>query len=44
MLKLVVDGKELDVENDCKEMTAEELNKLEDKLNKSNNIEFKIEG
>lgn len=44
MLKLVVDGKELDVENDCKEMTEEELNKLEDKLNKSNNIEFKIEG
>lgn len=44
MLKFIVDGKEVDIENDSKNMTEDELKKLEDKLNKSSEIGFKIEG
>ena len=43
MLKFIVDGKELDIENDCKDMTEEEIKKLEDKINKNSTIDFKIE-
>lgn len=43
MLKFIIDGKELDIENDCKDMTEEEIKKLEDKINKNSTIDFKIE-
>lgn len=44
MLEFIVDGKEVNIEKDSKEMTPEKLKELEDKLNKSSSIEFKIEG
>lgn len=45
MLKFIVDGKEIDIEKDSKEMSEKEIKELEDKINNSgSNIGFKIEG